>query len=406
VSERGIALLVVTFAISLIFAIGSEFTTKSNEDLRAAVHARANMQAEFMLRSGVNLSQLLVRLQMEQLDPRRDQIGDIQIADYTGFFMGAFGGSEEEVSGIGDMLGGFSEDALKSLGTTVGTFDLQISTEDGKMNLNCANGSAASKEVLKTQLEALLYFEAYNPLFESEDADGWRRTREEQVAALMDYVDTDRAKADAPGSSEEYGYQSLRDRYDAKDNYVDSLGEIALIRGVDDRFWTLFGPALTTYGACKVNIGALKDPKQIAAVILLAAKSQEDPVVRDPVKLWALARHVAESQSMMAFDDLNAFSDFVKNPMGALGEEFAEMGLATPADITQNMPQVDGVELDNNKLRQIAQAGPRRTYRVEVTAEIGEFRKRITAIWDTQVQNQNARDPSNQRGAWVFWREE
>ena len=32
--------------------------------------------------------------------------------------------------------------------------------------------------------------------------------------------------------------------------------------------------------------------------------------------------------------------------------------------------------------------------------------KRLTAIWDTQTQNQNARDPAYSRGTGVMWKEE
>ena len=56
----------------------------------------------------------------------------------------------------------------------------------------------------------------------------------------------------------------------------------------------------------------------------------------------------------------------------------------------------------------IAHTGTRRIYRVEVTAEVPRgaltdwtLRRTVTAVWDTQTQNQNARDPRQNRGAWV-----
>ena len=68
------------------------------------------------------------------------------------------------------------------------------------------------------------------------------------------------------GTAEDYGYESLKDRYYAKNNYIDTVGELKLVRGVDDRFWTLFGSSFTAYGSCKTNVSALTNSQLIAAV--------------------------------------------------------------------------------------------------------------------------------------------
>jgi len=163
------------------------------------------------------------------------------------------------------------------------------------------------------------------------------------------------------------------------------------------------------YGGCKVNIGAIHDPKHIASIIFLAAKDPEDPVVKDPNKLWALAQQVGQAQSFgVYFDDLKAFSDYVKDPSGAL------MGLlsdpqrqdANSSLNPQDIVPVEGVELDRKKLSQVARSGPRRTYRIEVSAKFGNLTRRLTAVWDTQVQRQNARGTDRAHGAWVLWRYE
>ncbi|MBT8494707.1 MAG: general secretion pathway protein GspK, partial [Deltaproteobacteria bacterium] len=282
-------------AVAMIGVLAFEGAFNTTIDYQMATNARNNMIAELHMRSGANLGRMLIRLQTDVLDKNRQYIGDIQIGDYTGLFMSAFGGSREEVDALAQMMGGISGREMQALGVSVGQFDLQITTEDGKINLNCANGSATTKDNLKAQLEQLVFLQAYDPVFQAESADGWRRTRIEQVAAIMDYIDRDNLRADAEGQPEQYDYQSRSDKYFAKNNYIDSLGETNQIRGVDDRFWTLFGSGLTVYGGCKVNLGALRDPKQIAALIALSAKNPEDPVVRDPNRLWRLAQFVAEA---------------------------------------------------------------------------------------------------------------
>lgn len=417
--ERGIALVIVMAFLTVLVGLVAEYSTNSTVNFVSAINARESMRAQFLNRSGANLAQLIIRVQTDVMDKNRQLIGDIQLADYTGLFMGAFGGSAAEVKDMSAMLGGIDGDSIKGLGVSAGQFDVAITTEDGKLNMNCANGSETSRTNLRTQLLALMFFRAYDPIFERPDADGWSRTREDQVSALMDYIDKDTAKSEQRGASEDYGYESLDDKYRAKNNYIDTVSELNLVAGVDDRFWTLFGSQFTVYGDCKVNIGAIQDPRLIAAVISLSAKNEEDPVIRDPIKLWKLAKRVSDARSFgVYFDDLNAFADYVKDPDGALqsllsGGEDGQTPPPQGMSGTESVEPVEGVELDPQKLGQVASSGPRRLYRVEITSSIGmdakgepRFTRKLVGIWDTQVQNQNMRTPDYRRGAWVFWREE
>lgn len=432
-TQKGVALIAVIVATAIAGVFVAEFSTSTNVDMAAARNAEADMKSHFLARSGMNLSLLAIKLQTQVLDRQdvRRMIGDFQIADYIGLFMGAFGGSKEEVEGLGAMLGGFSGD-LKGLGVPEGSFDVQITTEDNKININCAGGGQATQEHLQAQLAGLFYFDAYNPIFENEDADGWRRDRETQVAAFMDYVDPDRARFKAEGSPEDYGYETLSDKYEAKDNYLDSAGELRLVRGVDDRFWSLFGEAFTVYGSCKLNLAAVDDPMLLANIIFLSAKDRNDPAANDPQNLWALAQIVIKARELgFVFSTAEDFAEFIKSPKDALeqllggGESSslsgANLGAALgqaggPAsDFVALVQQVKGVELELSEakggLKQIATVGPRRTYRVEATATYGKMQKRMTGIWDKDApNNQNTRLPGNQEsregGAWVFWRED
>ena len=408
--------MAVATALAILGMIVSEFSTDTTIESTAAANARDDMQTHFLARSGANLTQLVVRVQTDVVDKYRKQLGDFQITDYAGMFMGAFGGGREEVEAMAAMLGGFRGDAIKGLGVATGRFDVHISTDDGLINMNCANGTQQTQEILKTLLEAMFYHEAFDRIFESPDAEGWRRDRTTQAKALIDYIDRDRAGFGQPGTREEYGYESLDDPYMAKDNYLDTIGELKLVRGIDDRMWALFGDQFTIYGDCKVNIGSVTDPKLIAAVLMLAAKDPQDPVIRDQTKLWALAGAVIEAKSAgILYDDLQAFADFVKDPVGSVASMYGDdpSGAMAPPPSFSGV-QIVGLELDPTKLDQVAASGPRRTYRVEVVATVprgvegtgNDYVKRLTAVWDTKTQNQNMRDPAYPYGAWVYWREE
>jgi general secretion pathway protein K len=406
VRERGVALLVAAVAVALTTVFTMEFSTNTNVDWAAANNERDDMRAQLLARSGMNLGELIIKVQTDVMDKYKQILGDIQLADFMPMFMGAFGGEKDEVEAFGELLGVGGGD-LKGLGVEIGTFSVEITTDDNKINVNCANGGADTVNSLKAKIGSLIYLDAYNNLFENAAADGWRRDRQQQVEAILDYIDTNSSKLDTRGASEDYGYQTLKDRYKEKNNYLDTVSEMKLIRGIDDRFWTLFGHQFTVYGECKENLSAIEDPALIAAIIALAAAEQEKngPVLSDPtgVKLMMLATMVAQARSYgIYFDTLQAFVDFVKDPNGAMTDLMTTSGLGAPAPAVP----VEGVALNPTALAQIARAGTRRIYRVETIATIDTLEKTIVGVWDTQFQNQNPRNPANARGTWVYWRED
>jgi len=427
VRERGIALVTVLIAIAITLVMTNEFGTSTNTDMIAAANYRDEMRAHFLARSAQNLSELVIQVQM-QVDKARQTIGPVQITDYADMIVMPFCGDREQVE---DALG-FSTADVPGLSSDIGTcgFNGPFETEDNKINLNCANVLGAIAQRTKTALDALLYFQAYDPIFEESDAEGWRRDRATQVTAILDYIDRDTTRgvaANQAGASEDYGYESLKDRYEAKNNYIDTLGEAKLIRGVDDRFWNVFGNAFTVYGKCTINLGAVNNPQLIAAVLMLSAKNPNDPTLVDPRKLFILAGVVAKAKQMgESFTEIKEFVAFVKDPMASLTALASTGGMAGSAAgnaLTQGLGippgEKVGMELDEKLLGQIVTFEPRRTYRVEAYGEIARkqlnadgspvfppIRKTITGVWNTKVVPSNVRRPQTYNGAWEFLRED
>lgn len=428
--QRGVALFAVMIAIAIVLVFTNEFGTSTTVDLVAAANYRDQMRAHFLARSALNLSELVIRIQ-QRLD--NTQIGGtrlsdmgIRITDFADQVMLAFCGNPEQVQ---SMIG-FSASDVKGLGVDIGTCGIvnrSITTDDDKINLNCANGGKDAEDLLKSTLDGLVYFPTYDPVFDEADAEGYRRDRATQVAALLDYIDVDSVHIHDIGTTEDYGYQSLKDVYKPKNNYLDTVGEIQLVRGVDDRFWTLFGPAFTVYGGCKVNLSAASNPQLIAAILYLAA-NPKDPLLQDPLKVYALAGLVAQAKQFgEQFNKLSDFVDFVKDPQASIGLLAGKTGTlagsAAGAALASGIPalagQKLGMELDIKNLTKIAVTGPRRTYRVEAFGEIERkqkladgspvfpaIRATVTGVWDTKVVPQNVRKPPVPKGAWVFLRED
>jgi hypothetical protein len=352
----------------------------------------------------------------------------MRITDFADQVLLAFCGNPEQVQSVI----GFSSSEVKTLGVDIGTCGItgqQIGTEDDKINLNCANGTDSVAKALKAVLDALVYFPAYDPVFEEADAENYRRDRPTQTAAIVDYIDADSLRVRDRGTTEEYGYESLKDPYKPKNTYIDTAGELRLVRGVDDRFWNLFGPAFTVYGGCKTNLSAVSNPQVIAALLYLTAKNPNDPMLQDPLKLFALANLVAKAKMFgMTFNKLSDFAEFVKDPVaqlglmagksGTLGGSAASNAITSGALGGITNGQKLGLELDATKLGQITGVGPRRTYRVEAFGEIERkqraangsplfpsIRSTITGVWDTKFVPQKTRKPGP-KGAWMFMKED
>jgi general secretion pathway protein K len=428
-TQRGVALIAVTVALALTAVVVTDFSTNTTVDMRAASNIEADMQAHFLARSAMNLSELIIQVQTGFIDGLNEQLSggqtpipvNIQITDYTAFFIGAFGGGQEEVADMAAMLGAAGGE-IKGLGVQPGaSFDVQITTDDGKINLNCAGDpSGAGAPLLAPKLGALFYAEAYNPLFENEDAEGYRRDRYLQIEAIIDYIDRDHTKFDAAtnqsssGAPEEYAYETLRDKYEPRNRPMDTVGEIKLIRGIDDRFWKLFGGNFTVYGGCKENLTAIDDPKQIMAIIIVTAKNPQDPVLNDANKLWTLATMVIKARELgYQFTKLEDFQQFISDPMKFLESLGIDPSMVPALLNLPNAQAIEGVELDSTQLNKILRTGPRRTYRVEATARFDKLEKRIVGVWDANVTpTYNTRKmgagttTGGGKGAWVFWREE
>src|SRR5437660_8350883 len=88
----------------------------------------------------MQLSRLLIKVQQSVLDQNRQFIGDFQIADFAPYLMKAFGGESDERAGLGALFG-IDTSQMKGLGVGKNaTFDVAMTSEDGRLNLNCGGG--------------------------------------------------------------------------------------------------------------------------------------------------------------------------------------------------------------------------------------------------------------------------
>lgn len=412
--ENGVALLMVAVTVAVLGAVVGDFAYNARVDLEGAANARDQLRAEYLARAGIQLSRLLIKVQASVLDKNRQYVGDIQIADFAPYLVKAFGGEKDEQAGIGALIG-IDFSTLKGLGVGKGaSFDLTMTAEDGKLNLNCGGGLNDMQRQHGTYaiLSALFWPPRYNRMFESADRNGQFASRDDVARAIVDWADIDEARYDPSGNSsgtEDYRYDAGKDAYKAHNHFYDSLEELNLVRGVNDNIWGSFGEMLTVYGGCKINLGAIKPEHWPLMAAILRATIKDDqklnPVLLDDVALASLSQTVlGMSQLTGGFQSVQQFTQLVSNPASALG------------DPTKSPPpaggQPVGLPLDPAKVNNVVTVNPRRIWRLDAVGSIERGGKKIQshirAIWDTQHFNQNSTsgDPNDRQGTWVYWRED
>jgi general secretion pathway protein K len=411
--QRGIALIVVAVTVAVLGAVVGEFAYNARVDLEAAANARDQLRAEYLARSGIQLARLLIKVQQSVLDKNRQYIGDIQISEFAPYLIKAFGGGADERAGLGAMLG-LDTSNMKGMGVGKNaSFDLNMATEDGKLNVNCGGGLNDTPHQLQTYtvLMSMMWPPRYNRMFENSDADGQFVTREEISRAIVDWADVDESRYDPGGNSsgaEDYHYDSGRDPFKAHNHYFDTVEEVNLVRGVGDEFWGSFGEMMTVYGGCKVNVGAITQEHWplLAAIIRATVKDDKksDPLLLDDALMAKAAQAVlGVSQMMGGFKTTQDFINLVSNP-------------TLPPDPKNPPPPgsaVTGIPLDPAKVNNVVSVGPRRIYRLDSVGTIQRTAQKkievhVRAVWDAQHFNQNttSQDPTDLVGTWVYWRED
>src|SRR5690606_37011952 len=177
---------------------------------------------------------------------------------------------------------------------------------------------------------------------------------------------------------------------------------------------------LTVYGGCKVNLN-FASADQIA-LVLRHAVTEEDKWKTEAdnflIKTLPLARYVVDSRAFSLFADMKAFKDFVSkpdqhmNPLAALGGG----GASAAAGSRANLPRIpEGIDIRENSeedketgtqlggLSDIATIAPERVYRIEIIAEVGAVKKRLTAVYDLQFARSEGPKGT---GAWLYLRED
>jgi general secretion pathway protein K len=281
--RRGVALLMVLGAITVLTVFLTELQQETSATFASALADRDAMQAEYLAKSAVNLSRLLIASEPQirtGLGPFGAMIPfkQIPVWEFTDIALGPFN-DEAGMATFGGMLS-VDTSTGKGLGLKVGRFEVKIVDEDSKINLNRA--STVPDVDLDRQLVKLMESPQYAPLFEGRDLDDQFSDMNTICGAMTDWADPDEnrstcyigATAQAAAGAEDNFYQMIGLDYRRKNAAYDSMEELRLVRGMGDDFWSTFvDPSpddpkarnLTVWGQKAINVNSANPQILLAA---------------------------------------------------------------------------------------------------------------------------------------------
>jgi len=412
-SRRGVALLLVLTTIAILTSVAVDFGYQSRVNLRLTENARDELRAYYLARSAVNLSRLLLHFQ-KQVDQMGAQIGPMLSNILGGQRPGTpaapgvpatapptnnLGIRLWEILPIDSnvmtaLLGGGDLSSLKNaevaagqppqetrrpqiegprlhtFGSFEGAFGAKIVDENSRINVRGLDGLGATPMATLTQLRAMMNDPRYDFIFDEEDANHDRVRRDDVILAMRDWIDLDETgTAIDPSnptnpfvngfSDENSAYDRYVPRYKAKNAPFDSLEELCMVRGVNDRFMAAFGDRLTVWldVNAKLNINT-NDPVQMLTNILSAAANPNDPKLRDPRLLQIVLQEI-QLRKMFSFLGLSA-QDFI--------------GILKANGIAVN-PVLENTTNPGNFLGSTSD-----TFRITATGRVGRIEKNVTAV--------------------------
>ncbi len=354
--RRGVALILVLGALTILTVMLTESQDESSSDFAGALSTRDQLIAEYAAKSAVNLSRLLIAAEptirlsvgpiMMMLMPGGPP-PQIPVWAHADRALGAFN-DPEGLKGFAS-LAGVNTKLGKNLGFDGAGFEIVIVDEDSKINVNAsARGEAFSKARLGAQLAGLMGGPQYDPLFSNRDADGQFSDRATICAAIIDWADPDQdqdsafcdltsatAQATAP---EDSFYTRLPQPYERKNAAFDSLEELRRVRGMSEDFWSTFvDPSpddpekrvLTVWGQGAVNVNTA-NAQTILALICSQVDLDQTPMCADPAEaskfLMALTMVRGFTRGAPLFGSPKVFINALKGK-GMFGGIIASLGV-------------------------------------------------------------------------------
>ncbi|MBX3193281.1 MAG: general secretion pathway protein GspK [Labilithrix sp.] len=389
--ERGIALVMVMGAIAVLTVMLAEFQDETSAELAAATALRDGLQAEYMARSAVNLSRLLIAsepsmrkaiaplfMMMKKTPPQ------LPVWEFSDRLLGVFN-DEESSKDFATTIGVDPSDG-KNLTMPGGRFELVIVDEDAKINVNLGAANDIAHIRLAKEIIGLIGPPQYSPLFEQRDGSGQFHDRLATCQAIIDWADVDEQAFNCDLTQlsgaqqtgvEDAWYQLLPKPYRRKNAPYDSLEELHMVRGVSEDFWATFvdpdptNPkkrVVTVWGSGAINVNTA-NAQTLLGVTCAGAPTADICTNPDQAAMFLSGVTMARGITMGA-PLFGSTRDFVAAMTGSgqLGPLLAMMGMKPV--VFQSQSEFQKSITTESKMFSIYAVGIKKGYRRETRVKV------------------------------------
>jgi len=275
--ENGMVLLVVLLVITLLASLLSEFAFSVLVDLRLAETYRDSTRGYYLARGGITVGRMLLIQDKNGYDAPNDpsELWGQGLSNYP----------------VGD-----------------GYLSIQVEDLGGRLNLNQLftdkNGVKNIDAVYKARFIALCdQLGLVNGV--------------ELTDALIDWLD-DNDDPEPYGAESSY-YRSLEQPYPAKNAPIDTLEELALIKGFDEETRKKLAPHVSLFGNGEINVNTAS-PELLTAVFVAQQMNIADA---ESATGLILSRREGEPITRTILSQLATQGKFVRDRLGVESSAFA-----------------------------------------------------------------------------------
>jgi general secretion pathway protein K len=405
--EQGVALVLVLTIVTIITVFVAELSSNTLTAFQVAVSGRDRLKSEYLARSGLNLTRLLIA---KEPDIRRivapmysmmlghgpPQINVWAFADQL--LMPFANYSDAKKASVSAGIDFSQMDGLKDTG---GTFEVISLPENSMINLSKPlfwTGDEA-RSSLAMQLYALTggyqNQSPYDSLFNKLDPDGQLTTRLDIVADVIDWWDDDEQRTVFdPGSSkvtstgkEDDAYARYPEPYRVKNAPFDSLEELRLVRGFTDDFWATFvepdpddprSRQVTIYGSGAVNPNEAR-PEVLWSRVCSFVTAQ--PLCQNPLQRQAFVQLFSTARAILPvgiFEKPDDFLNFVEGK-GSKRDLYPMLASMLPNNpLMQWTPVVIPADKRNNMRGAFVTSA--RIFTIQAVGKVGHSSVRINTV--------------------------
>lgn len=403
--EQGVALVMVMTVIAIITVFVTELLQNTTTAFQSAVSQRDRLRAEYIARSGINLTRLLIskepdirrvvaplyQMLMKHPPPQMNvwTFADTVLAPFANLGVAKEGSSS-----------GIDFNQMQGVKDTGGSFEVLALPENTRLNLNkpLMLGTGDGPRSLAMQLYSLIggfqIESPYDSMFNVLDPDGQITTRLDVVSGVIDWWDFDQQRTVFdPGSlqvaaagGEDDVYARFVDPYVVKNSAMDSLEELRMVRGVTDDFWATFiepdpddprSRRVTIYGAGAVNPNEAPPGVLLARVCSFVA---EQPLCQDPLQALAFTQLLDIGHMFLPIPWFSTAGDFLAFMQGR-GELYSMLA-ALPGAVQGLLQAWTPITIADAKVPQMSAAFVlgARIFTIQSTGRVGNASVRISSV--------------------------